>query len=136
MNPQAYETETRSGWTGWIAFASVMMLLGGSLNALYGLVALFNDNWVVWGNTGAVFLDITAWGWVMLAWGVIVILSGIGILSGNIVARTVAVIVAAVSVVVNFFFIPVYPIWALTVMVIGVLVIWALTAHGSEMKKA
>ena len=59
---------------------------------------------------------------------------GIGLLSGNLFARTIAVVLAALSIIVNFFFIPVYPISALTVMVIGVLVIWALTAHGSEMK--
>jgi hypothetical protein len=44
------------------------------------------------------------------------------------------VIVAGVSLIVNFFYIPVYPLWAITVMVLDVLVIWALTAHGREMK--
>ena len=33
------------------------------------------------------------------------------------------------------FFIPGHPIWAIRVMVVGVPVIWALTAHGSEMKR-
>jgi hypothetical protein len=37
---------------------------------------------------------------------------------------------------VNFFFIPVYPLWALTVITIDILVIWALTAHGREMRRA
>jgi hypothetical protein len=65
-----------------------------------------------------------------------VLLSGIGLLSGNILARTVAVIVASLSLIANFFFIPVYPLWALTVIVIDVLVIWAVTAHGREMREA
>jgi hypothetical protein len=46
------------------------------------------------------------------------------------------VIVAAISLVANFFYIPVYPLWALTIMVIDLLVIWALTAHGGEMRNA
>jgi hypothetical protein len=65
-----------------------------------------------------------------------VLLSGIGLFSGNIIARAVAVIVASISLLVNFFFIPVYPLWALTVIVIDVLVIWAVTAHGREMREA
>ena len=64
------------------------------------------------------------------------LLSGIGVFSGNILARTVGVIVASLSLIANFFFIPVYPLWALTVITIDVLVIWALTAHGKEMREA
>jgi hypothetical protein len=49
----------RSGWTGWIAFAGVLMIIGGTLNAIYGLIAVINDEWVVWGNRGAMYLDIS-----------------------------------------------------------------------------
>jgi hypothetical protein len=64
-----------------------------------------------------------------------VLLSGIGVFSGNILARTVAVVLASISLIANFFFIPVYPLWALTVITIDALVIWALTAHGGEMRE-
>jgi hypothetical protein len=40
----------RTGWTGWIVFAGVMMIIAGSLNALYGVVAAVNDDWVGWTN--------------------------------------------------------------------------------------
>ena len=65
-----------------------------------------------------------------------VLLSGIGVFSGNVLARTVGVIAASVSLIANFFFIPAYPLWALTVITIDLLVIWALTAHGKEMREA
>jgi hypothetical protein len=58
------------------------------------------------------------------------------VFSGNILARTVGVIVASIRLVANFFFLPVYPLWSLIVITIDVLVIWALTAHGREMRKA
>ena len=45
-------------------------------------------------------------------------------------------IVATVSLIANFFFIPAYPLWALVVITIDLLVIWALTAHGREMRHA
>jgi hypothetical protein len=126
--------QTPTGWTGWITFAGVMMIIAGALNALYGLVAVVNDEWVVWGNRANLYLDLSQWGWVHLVAGLVVLISGIGLFSGNFLARTVAVIVASVSLIANFFFIPAYPIWALIVVTIDVLVIWALTAHGKEMR--
>ena len=131
---QEVERTGWTGWTGWIAFAGVVMIVVGGLQAIYGLVALFNDNWVVWNNGNAVFLDITVWGWVHLAIGVIVVLAGIGVMSGNVVARTVGVLVAAVSLIAAFLALPLYPIWSIIVIAIDVLVIWALIAHGSEMR--
>ena len=132
--PMAAMSRQPTGWTGWITFAGVMMIIAGSLNALYGLVAVVNDEWVVWGNRANLYLDLSQWGWVHLVAGLVVLISGIGLFSGNFLARTVAVIVASVSLIANFFFIPAYPIWALIVVTIDVLVIWALTAHGREMR--
>jgi hypothetical protein len=131
--PTGYDEPT--GWTGWIAFAGVMMIIGGALNLFYGIVAAVNDEWVVWTNRGDVYLDVTEWGWVHIILGAIVLLAGIGVFSGNILARTVGVIVASVSLIANFFFIPVYPLWALAVITIDILVIWALTAHGGEVRR-
>ncbi len=133
--PDDYDSG-RTGWTGWIAFAGVMMVIAGSLNALYGLVAVVNDEWVVWTNRASLYLDISQWGWVHLVIGLVVLLSGIGVFSGNVLARTVGVIAVTISLIANFFFIPAYPLWAIAVVVIDVLVIWALTAHGSEMRHA
>ena len=126
----------RTGWTGWIVFAGIMMIIVGALQGIYGLVALFNDNWVVWNNGKAVFFDITVWGWVHLAIGVIVVLAGFGVMSGNVLARTVGVGVAAISLIAAFLALPLYPVWSIIVIAIDVLVIWALTAHGSEMRSA
>lgn len=68
--------------------------------------------------------------------GVILFVSGLGAFSGNIAARTIGVIVASVSLIANFMFLPAYPIWVITVITIDALVICALTAHGSEMRAA
>lgn len=126
----------RTGWTGWIAFAGVMMIVGGFLNLFYGIVAAVNDEWVVFTNRADVYLDVSAWGWVHIVLGAIVVLAGFGVFSGNVLARTVGVIIASISLVANFFFLPVYPLWALVVITIDALVIWALTAHGREMREA
>ncbi len=122
----------RSGWVGWIAFAGVMMVIAGSLQAIYGLIAIVNDEWVVWGNRANLLVDLTAWGWVHLIGGVIVLLAGLGLFTGNMVARIVAVIVAGLSLIANFLFIPAFPVWALIVITLDVVVIYAIMAHGRE----
>ncbi|HET9611698.1 MAG TPA: hypothetical protein VFP06_18945 [Acidimicrobiales bacterium] len=126
--------ETPTGWVGWIYFASVMMIIVGTLNAIHGLVAIVNDEWVVFGNRGDLYLDLTTWGWVHLVVGIAVVLAGIGLLSGNVLARAVAVLLAAIAIIVNFLYIPAYPVWALVVIAINVFVIYALTAHGGELR--
>ena len=133
---QPNSDDQRTGWTGWITFAAVMMILAGSLNLFYGIIAAVNDEWVVFTNRANVYLDISEWGWVHIIVGAVVLISGLGLFSGNILARTIAVVVASISLLVNFFFIPVYPLWAITVIVIDLLVIWAVTAHGREMREA
>jgi hypothetical protein len=141
MSQASYERPTdyddgRTGWTGWIAFAGVMMMIAGGLNLFYGIVAAINDEWVFWTeNSGNLYLDISEWGWVHIILGAVVLLSGIGVFSGNILARTVGVIVASLSLIANFFFIPAYPVWSLVVIALDILVIWALTVHGGEMRR-
>jgi hypothetical protein len=126
--------EKSSGWGGWILFASVMMILAGALNVIHGLVAILNDEWVVWGNRADLYFDLTAWGWIHLVIGVAVFLAGLGLITGNVLARTIAVFLAGGSIIVNFLYIPAYPVWALTIIAIDVFVIFALTAHGRDLE--
>ncbi len=133
---QSYDAVEGDRWTGWIAFAGILMMIGGCLQAFYGLVAILNDQWVLWGDRGAVYLDISQWGWVHLIWGVIMVLAGLGVMSGNLLARMIGVVLAAITAIVNFMFIPAYPLWSITVVVISIVVIYALVAHGREMKRA
>jgi hypothetical protein len=51
-------------------------------------------------------------------------------------ARTLAVILVAISALVNFAWAPLYPFWSLTLLAIDFLVLYAIMAHGSEMKVA
>lgn len=122
-----------SGWGGWIMFASVMMIIGGTLNAIHGLVAIVNDEWVVWGERTSLYLDLTTWGWLHLVVGIAVVLAGIGLLSGNVLARAIAVFIAGLAIIGNFLWLPAYPLWSLTIIAISVFVIYALTAHGREL---
>jgi hypothetical protein len=133
-------TEAQSevtGWIGWIIFAGTMMMLVGTFHVIQGLVALFNDTYYLVGQSGLVVqVDYSAWGWVHLISGVVVFAAGLALYSGKMWARTVGVIIASISAILNFVFIAAFPVWSLTIIALDVFVIYALTAHGGEMKSA
>jgi hypothetical protein len=63
---------------------------------------------------------------------VIVALAGVALFQGAVWARAVAVVVASISILANFFWMPYYPIWSLTVIAFDAFVIWAVTVHGRD----
>ncbi len=123
----------RTAWVGWIMFAGVMMIIIGVFEAMAGLVALLDDEYYLVRPSGlALSLDYTAWGWVHLVLGLVIAAAGLGVMIGRVWARAIGVVVAVVSAIANMAFVPAYPVWATLMIVIDVLVIWALTVHGSE----
>jgi hypothetical protein len=126
-----------TAWTGWVVFASFMMIMVGAFQAIEGLVALFDDGWYhVTQNGLLVNVDYTAWGWTHLLLGALLIIAGVGVLAGNTLARVVAVGLAGLSALVNLAFIEAYPIWAVLIITIDVLVIYALVVHGRELRSS
>jgi hypothetical protein len=123
-----------TAWVGWVWFAAVMLIMNGAFSALYGLVALFDDTYYGVSPNGLLVFDITGWGWALLIFGVVSVLAGIALMSGATWARVVAVVVAAVNAIGHMTFASAYPVWALIVIVIDVLVIWAVIAHGDEIR--
>lgn len=125
-----------TGWVGWIGFASVMMVMLGIFHAIQGLVALFRDEYFLVGPNGmSVNVDFTVWGWAHLLGGILIVAAGFGILLGKVWARSVAVLLALASAVLNIGFLAAFPIWSVTMIAVDILVIWALTVHGHEMRE-
>jgi hypothetical protein len=122
-----------SGWTvGFVYFAGAMMILIGTFHAIAGLAAIFEDELFVVGRNYVFDLDVTAWGWIHLIGGIIVIAAGIGVYNGAPWARTVGIILAGLSAIGSFFYIPYYPIWAVLIIALDVMVILALSAFTRE----
>jgi len=133
VDEYAMETEP-SGWAmGWATFAAIMLLLGGVWGVIAGIAGIAEDEFYLVSPDWVFQFDATAWGWIHLILGIILILSGVGIFSGNVLARMVGVIVAGISAIANFAFLPNYPVWAIIVIAVDIAVIWALTAHGRDL---
>jgi hypothetical protein len=126
-------SETRStAAVGFTVFAGTVMIVIGVLHAIQGFVALIDDTFYVVGQEWVFSFDVTTWGWAHLLFGVLVALAGVSVFTGAVWARTVGVLLAGLSIIVNFAWLPYYPVWGLVVIALDVFVIWALTAHGRD----
>lgn len=123
-----------SGWVGWVYFAAFMMVFIGIFQMIMGLVALVNKTFYVVHSNTLVAFDITTWGWIHLLLGVLILSAGIALFSGSTWARVVGVLLVSLNFIAQFAFIGVYPFWSITMLVIDVVVIYALTVHGGEVK--
>ena len=126
-----------SGWVGWVGFAAIMLILNGAFSFIQGLVAVIGSNYYYVVTNGSLFLfDLTGWGWWNLIIGAVLILTGVALFTGATWARIVAVIAAGLSAIGQLFLVPAQPWWALIVIALDVLVIYAVTAHGRELRTA
>ena len=121
--------QNRSGFAvGVTAAAGIILIIGGVCQGFQGLVALFNDEFYVTTQNWVLKFDVTTWGWIHQIVGVVAVFAGAGLFSGRVWARTVAVLAAAVSIMVNFGWLPYYPVWSILIIAFDVFVIWAVTA--------
>jgi hypothetical protein len=59
-----------------------------------------------------------------------------GLMSGALWARVIGVFICLGSAIVNFAFVAAAPFWALTMITLAVLTLYAIVAHGGELQKA
>lgn len=118
--------------TGWTLFAGIVLFVVGSLNALFGLAAILNDDVILVGGEGVIIADVTTWGWIHLILGSVMALAGIGLFAAAESARWVAVLFVAVNAVAQIVWFPAAPLWAFLMIILDVTIIYQLTARWEE----
>jgi hypothetical protein len=129
------QSEPNAWAAGWTAYAAVMLMLVGFFHGFAGLVGVLEDDLYALAAGYVLELDVTTWGWIHLVAGAVVFLAGLSLLSGATWARVVGVIVAVFSIVVNFAWLPWYPLWSIIMITTSAFVIWALTVHGRALSQ-
>jgi hypothetical protein len=124
-----------TGWVGWVWFAGGLLILVGIFNVIVGLAALFRGQVIVAGESGALLFSVTGWGWVHLIIGILLALVGAGLFTNNAIARVAGVVLAGLNAVAQVAFLPVYPAWALLIIALDVVVLWAILVHGGEVTR-
>ena len=126
-------SENPSGWAvGLTALAGFLMLMLGSWWIIAGFVGIVNDDFFVVTQEWIFEFSTTSWGWTHLILGIVVLLAGFGLFTGAVWARTVGVILAVISGLVAFAWLPWFPVWAILFVTLSVFTVWALTAHGRD----
>ncbi|NGN62639.1 hypothetical protein G5C51_01800 [Streptomyces sp. A7024] len=131
MAQKTYAAREVSGWTvGLVLFAGIMMITVGLFQAIQGFAAILENEFYVNVRNYAFEVDVTAWGWIHLILGLVLGLAGWGVITGALWGRMVGIALAVLSAIVNFFFIPYYPLWSMLIIALDVFVIWALCVYG------
>jgi hypothetical protein len=109
--------------------AGILMIVGGIWGFLVGLGVVIKKGFFVNVNsTYAYHWNVTDWGWTHLALGAVVFAAGVCVLLGMVWARVVGVVLAVLSAIASFMFLPYYPVWSIILVAIDVWIIWALVA--------
>lgn len=127
-SPNYAASQPNTAWSGWVIFAATMMVLLGGFTFIDGLIALFNSAY--YGNTHPLlFGNYQSWGWWNLIVGAVVVLAGLSLFTGSLWARIVGIVLASLSALSQLIFIAVFPLWAIAVIAIDVVVIYALAVN-------
>ncbi|MGW0022031.1 DUF7144 family membrane protein [Rhodococcus sp. NPDC003382] len=107
--------------------AAVIMVTIGVLQFFQGLAAVAEDELLVQGQEYTFKFDFTTWGWIHIVLGVVMVVVGIALITGVTWARVAAIVIAALSILANFMWLPYYPGWAMAIIALDVVVIWAIS---------
>ncbi|MFH8887741.1 hypothetical protein [Streptomyces sp. NPDC017949] len=130
--------DSRNAWAaGGTMFAGVLLLIEGVLGIIKGITGIARND--VYSQVGDyVFkFDVAAWGWIHLVLGIVLGVVGAGLLKGAALwARATGVVLAAISIILNFMWLPYTPIWAVISIAISCFIIWALCNDGGRTRSA
>jgi len=127
--------ERQTAWIGWGWFAAIMILISGAIEILFGILAiLLPASQYFTTSEGTTVYYVSLWGWWHLLIGLVLIAAGIALANGRTWARVFAVIVVAVSAVSQLLSLPAQPWWSIIVFALDLVVIYAITVHGRELR--
>jgi hypothetical protein len=121
-------TDATSRWTGWVSFAGCLMIVIGALDFFEGLIAIIRGKYYVLSANQIVVFDLRTWGWITLIWGIILAFAGWGLLSRAGWARWFTIVAGSLNVIAQLGFVgsAQYPLWALTIIGLTIVVLYAL----------
>ncbi|MDX3575687.1 MULTISPECIES: hypothetical protein [unclassified Streptomyces] len=117
---------------GGVVFGGVLMFVSGVLAVFQGIAAIAEDD--VYSRVGSYVyeMNLTGWGWVLLIVGIVATATGWALLMGVEKAewaRISGIVLASLSLILQFLFLPYAPVWAVIQIAIDVFVIWALASY-------
>ncbi|MDV7243519.1 MULTISPECIES: hypothetical protein [Rhodococcus] len=124
-------SETRSVKQGVAAGtsigAAIIMVTVGIIQFCQGIAAVAENEVFVAGVDYVYKFDLTTWGWIHIVLGAVVAAVGLALVTGAGWARVTAIVIAAISILANFLWLPYYPWWSVLIIALDIVVIWAVS---------
>jgi hypothetical protein len=118
---------------GWLVFAAIALGVAGIMRIFDAIWAFRYHGAVPENLQNALFgTSLKNYGWLWLIVGIILILCAFGVLARSQFSRWIGIFAGAVAAISAIWWMPYYPIWSLTYIALGVLVIYGLAAYGSR----
>ena len=121
-------------WAGWIGFAGMLLVIIAMIDFFEGLIAIIRGQYYAITPNQIVVFDTTTWGWLTLLWGIVLVLAGYALLVRATWARWFAIVVISINLIGQLGFLgsATYPLWALTVVALTVVILYGLIARWNE----
>ena len=125
---------TTETWAGWIRLGGILMLIIASVDFFEGLIAIIRSEYYVLSPNQIIVFDTTTWGWIMLLWGIVVGCAAFGLLSSASWARWFTIVAGSLNFIIQLGFVgsAQYPLWALTMLALNAIVLYAVTVRWGE----
>jgi len=131
--PMTSPDQRESPWAnGLTIVAATFLAIAGVWHALAGLSAVVHDDVYLATPQYIYSFDLTAWGWIHILLGVLLIVAAFAVMKGQMWARVVGIVMACLSMIANFLFLPHYPLWSILIIVLDAAIIWALASYRRE----
>jgi len=126
--PAGGRHEHRGAVVGFTATAATLMVLGGLWAVVVAIDALSkNHHYITSPVSGYTYhWSLTGWGWFHLITGIVIVAAGVCVFLGQAWARILGAVLAVISAVEWFLFLPFMPIWSILVIALDAFIIWAL----------
>jgi hypothetical protein len=112
--------------------AAIILVTVGLLQLFQGISAVAEDEVFVTGVEYVYKFDFTTWGWIHIVLGALLMVIGFALFTGAGWARVSAIVIAAISILANFLWLPYYPWWSILIIALDVVVIWAVATWRPE----
>jgi hypothetical protein len=118
---------------GWLVFAAIVLGIMGIMR-IFDAIWAFRYHGIIPENLqGALFgTSLKTYGWVYLSVGVLLILCAFGVVARSQVSRWIGIVGAAIAAISAIWWMPYYPVWSITYIGVGVLVVYGLAAYGNR----
>ena len=113
---------------GWLVFAGTMILVGATVDAVFGIAALTSDD--SFSDDELLIGDLTTWGILFLIAATIKAIVALMIFARNPVGAMLGILAAMVSGTLALFSILAHPVLSIVVMAVDLLVILGLWTYG------